>query len=54
MTPQPDKDDQPKGAPLEDADAARHLVHLGMSPDAARAFAAYHSGLYSAFTRAPR
>ena len=40
MTLQPEKDVQPKGAPLEDADAARHLVHLGMSPDAARAFAA--------------
>ena len=43
--PQEEKD--PKGAPLDDRDAARHLVHLGMSPDAAKTFAAYHSGAYA-------
>jgi len=52
MTPEPqDEDDrtEPAGAPLEDGDAARHLEHLGMSAEAARAFAGYHSGRYSAF-----
>jgi hypothetical protein len=49
MTPPPQPDKDPKVAPLEDADAARHLVHLGMSPDAARTFAAYHSGAYANF-----
>jgi hypothetical protein len=56
MTPQPQDEAQdrqePAGEPLEDGDAARHLEHLGMSPDSARTFAAWHSGRYSAFRRA--
>ncbi len=51
MTPPPEQEKHPKPGPLDDADAARHLVHLGMSPDAAKTFAAYHSGAYAAFTR---
>jgi hypothetical protein len=46
---EPQEDKEPQGAPLGDRDAARHLVHLGMSPDAAKAFAAYHSGAYALF-----
>jgi hypothetical protein len=49
MTPPPPPDHAPKAAPLQDADAARRLVHLGLSPDAARTFAAYHSGAYANF-----
>ncbi len=52
MTERQQDEDDPKGSPLEAVDAARHLVHLGMDPNAARAFAAYHSGAYAAFTRA--
>jgi hypothetical protein len=37
---------EPETAPLGEDDAARRLEHLGMSPDAARTFAAFHSGLY--------
>jgi hypothetical protein len=38
---------QPSGSPLEDADAARRVAHLtGMTPEAAAAFAAYHSGRF--------
>jgi hypothetical protein len=46
---EPQEDKEPKGAPLDDRDAARHLVHLGMTPDAAKTFAAYHSGAYASF-----
>ena len=49
MTPPPPPDPAPKAAPLEDADAARHLVHLGMTPDSARTFANYVSGAYASF-----
>jgi hypothetical protein len=49
MTPPPPQDKAPTAAPLEDAGAARHLVHLGMTPDAARTFAAFHSGAYANF-----
>lgn len=46
----PPQDDKPaKGAPLHDREAARHLVHLGMAPEAAKTFAAYHSGAYASF-----
>jgi hypothetical protein len=55
MTPAPQDEAKdrtaPEGNPLEDGDAARHLVHLGMNPDAATAFAAYHSGRYANFHR---
>lgn len=50
---EPQEDKEPKGAPLEDRGAARHLVHLGMSPDAAKTFAAYHSGAFALFKAAP-
>lgn len=41
-------DDQDRTDPLDNADAARHLVNLtGMSPEAASAFAAYHSGRFA-------
>lgn len=41
-------DDQDRPEPLEDDAAARHLANLtGMSPEAARAFAAYHSGRFA-------
>jgi hypothetical protein len=48
MTP-PEEVKETKGAPLDDREAARHLVHLGMAPDAAKTFAAYHSGAYASF-----
>lgn len=41
-------DDQDRTEPLDNGDAARHLANLtGMSPEAARAFAAYHSGRFA-------
>jgi hypothetical protein len=41
-------DDQDRHEPLDDGQAADHLVHLtGMSLEAARAFAAYHSGRFA-------
>jgi hypothetical protein len=48
MEPQDEVDRRtdPEQAPLEGDGAARHLEHLGMNADAARTFAAYHSGLY--------
>lgn len=46
---EPQEDKEPKGAPLDDRGAAQHLVHLGMTPDAAKTFAAYHSGAYASF-----
>jgi|GEM_PF-4120600 hypothetical protein len=46
---EPQEENQSKGAPLADAGVARHLVHLGMTPDAAKTFAAYHSGAYARF-----
>jgi hypothetical protein len=48
MTPPPEEP-KAKGAPLDDREAARHLVHLGMTPDAAKTFAAYVSGAYASF-----
>ncbi len=55
MTPTPQDEAKDRtvaeGAPLDDPDAARHLTHLGMSPDAAKAYAAYHSGRYADFHR---
>ena len=55
MTPDPQDEaedrEEPDGAPLDDGDAARHLEHLGMSADAARTFASFHSGRYAAFRR---
>jgi hypothetical protein len=47
---------QPKGPhgpqaqdrPLQDDDAERHVAQLtGMTPEAARAFVAYHTGLHA-------
>ena len=41
---------QDREKPLDDGDAARHLAHLtGMTPEAAEAFAAYHSGRFAHF-----
>jgi len=34
-----------------DTGAATHLTHLGMSPDAAKTYAAYVSGSYASFHR---
>ena len=56
MTPSPHDEAKdgpvPGEAPLEDGDAARHLVHLtGMSPEAAKTFASFHSGRYAPFHR---
>ena len=43
-------DDQEREKPLDDGDAARHLANLtGMTPEAAKAFAAYHSGRFAHF-----
>jgi hypothetical protein len=58
MTPNPQEEDldgtQPDGPPLDDGDAARQVAHVtGMTPEAARAFASYHSGRYAAFRRSP-
>jgi hypothetical protein len=44
---QPEGQDGPPAPalPLHDADAERHVAQLtGMTPEAARAFVAYHSG----------
>jgi hypothetical protein len=42
------EDDQDRPEPLEDGEAARHIANLtGMSPEAARAFAGYHSGRFA-------
>ena len=55
MTPAPQDEAKdrtvPEGTPLDSPDAARHLVHLGMSPDAAKTYASYVSGLYASFHR---
>ncbi len=40
-----------EGTPLDSGDAARHLEHLGMSAEAAKTYAAYHSGRYASFHR---
>lgn len=43
-----ENDDEDRAEPLEDGQAAQHLAHLtGMSLEAARAFAAYHSGRFA-------
>ena len=57
MTPAPHDEAKdgtvPEGAPLDSGEAARHLEHLlGMSPESAKTYAAYHSGLYASFYRA--
>ncbi len=46
MTQAEDQDRiQPVADPLDDGDAARQVAHLtGMSADAAKTFAAFHSG----------
>jgi hypothetical protein len=42
------EDDPDRPHPLDDDEAARHLANLtGMSPEAASAFAGYHSGRFS-------
>jgi hypothetical protein len=55
MTPAPQDEAKdrtvPEGTPLDDGEVARHLVHLGMNPDAARVYAAYVSGRYAVFHR---
>lgn len=50
MTPQPQDEGErrrePVGEPLDSFDAARHVSLLtGMTPEAAKAFIAFHSGL---------
>jgi hypothetical protein len=49
-TPQDEAKDRtvPEGTPM-DSGAATHLTHLGMTPDAAKTYAAYVSGLYANF-----
>jgi hypothetical protein len=55
MTPAPHDEAKdrtvPEGTPLDSGDAARHLEHLGMSPEAAFTYAAYLSGRYASFHR---
>jgi hypothetical protein len=55
MTPTPQDEARDgtvaEGTPLDGGDVARHLVHLGMTPDAAKVYAAYLSGRYSNFHR---
>ena len=47
MTQDDDRTGRPK--PLDDGDAARQVANLtGMTPEAATAFAAYHSGRFAA------
>jgi len=54
MTPEPQDEATdrtvPEGTPL-DSGAARFLEHLGMTPDAAKTYAAYMSGRYASFHR---
>ena len=39
---------EPDAPPLDNGDAARQVAHVtGMSPEAAAAFAAYHSGRFA-------
>ena len=49
MTKTDDQDGpEPPGPSLDNGDAARRVAHLtGMSPEAAEAFAAYHSGRFA-------
>jgi hypothetical protein len=50
--PQDEAEDRtdPMRGPLDGEDAARQVAHVtGMTPDAARTFAAYHSGRYARF-----
>jgi hypothetical protein len=58
MTDSHDTDDEGTGAaeaPLADGDAARHVSHVtGMSADAAKAYAAFHSGLRAQGPAGPR
>jgi hypothetical protein len=55
MTPPKPQDEakdrtDPASAPLDAEDAARQVAHVtGMTPDAARTFAAFHSGRYARF-----
>ena len=43
-------DDTDREKPLDDGESARHLANLtGMTPEAATAFAAYHSGRFAHF-----
>jgi hypothetical protein len=54
MTPAPQdeaKDGTVPQAPLEDSGTAQQLEHLGMTPEAAKTFAAFHSGRYANFHR---
>jgi hypothetical protein len=55
MTPTPPDEAKdgtvPEGTPLNRGDAALHLEHLGMTPEAAEAYAAFHSGRYANFHR---
>jgi hypothetical protein len=55
MTPDPHHEaevrSEPAGAPLDSSEAARHLEHLGMSPEAAATYAAFVSGRYTSFWR---
>ena len=55
MTPTPQDEAEtatvPEGAPHDGGDAARHLEHLGMTAEAAKAYAAFHSGRYANFHR---
>jgi hypothetical protein len=57
MTPDPRDEvevrSEPDGAPLDSSETARHLEHLGMSPEAAATYAAFVSGRYAAFRRRP-
>jgi hypothetical protein len=50
MTPAPQDEAKDRTVPAPmDSGAATHLMHLGMTPDAAKTFAAYVSGTYANF-----
>jgi hypothetical protein len=55
MTPTPQDEAKtgtvPEGTPLDGGGTALHLEHLGMTPEAAKAYAAFHSGAYAKFHR---
>jgi hypothetical protein len=55
MTPSPHDEAKDgtvaEGTPLDSGEAARHLEHLGMTPEAAYTYAAFFSGRYVNFHR---
>jgi hypothetical protein len=48
MTGRPDEDEDRTDPSLDNGDAARQVAYVtGMTPEAAEAFAAYHSGRFA-------